>query len=180
MINLIPNEEKKKMNVDFYYRLLTLFLLMLSFSVLVAFVAILPAYFFSSMQDSVINTKLEIQKQVPIPTSGEQSLAIIKDVNTKLGLIENAENNEFSISQKVIKAIVLDKTPNIKIVQILYENDPILGKKISILGTASSRETLLAFEEALEEDGAFKNVDLPISNFVKESNIQFNLNLMPS
>jgi len=180
MINLIPKEEKKKMLADFYYRFAALLLLMASFSVFVASVAILPAYFFSSAKDSAVNIKLSLQKGEQLPATTEQSFAEVKDINTKLGLVENEEKNKFSVSEKVINAILSKKTPDIKINQIVYTNDKEKGKNVSIAGIASSRETLLLFQQSLEGSPTFKNVDLPISSFVKGSNIQFNLSLIPS
>ena len=180
MINLIPKEEKKRMTVDFYRRLLVLIMVMISLSVLVACISILPAYIFSIMQFSSINKKIEIQKNMPLPVPGEQSLATVKDINSKLELVEKAEKNKFLITEKVVDAILSEKTPNIKITQIQYQNDPIQGRKINILGIATSRESLLLFEQSLKDDPLFKKVDLPISNFVKVSNIQFDLSLMPS
>jgi hypothetical protein len=177
MINLIPKEEKKKMATDFYRRFAILILLMLSFCLLVATLAILPAYFLSSTKNSIINAKLEIQSHEEVPIAGEQSLAEVKDINQKLSLVENAEKNKFPISTLVVNKILQKKTPDIKIIQITYENDASVGKKIGVLGTASSRDTLLMFEQAFENDPAFKNVDLPISSFVKVSNIQFDLTL---
>jgi hypothetical protein len=179
MINLIPKEEKKKMITGFYLRLLVLFLLMFSFAVFIGSVALLPAYFYSSIKDSVVDMKLQMQKNNAVPASGQESLSAIEDMNGKLTLIENAEKNKFLISEKVIKAILAEKTSDIKIIQITYQNDPILGKTISIFGTASSREDLLSFEQTLQNDPDFKNVNLPISSFVKDTDIQFNLSLSP-
>ena len=179
MINLIPKEEKKKMLVDFYCRFAVLLLLMASFSVFIASVAILPAYFFSSVKNSIANTKLNIQKEEHQPTSDEQSLSEVKDINNKLAVVENAKKNKFLVSEKVISAILLEKTPDIKITQIVYTNNTGADKNVTILGAATSRETLLSFQQSLEDSSAFKNVNLPISNFIKGSNIQFNLSLTP-
>jgi len=180
MINLIPKEEKKKMIKDFYLRVGVLFLLMVSFSVLVALIAILPSYFLSKVKDSVADAKLAAQKNEPLPPLGEQSLTEVKDINSKLDLVDRAEKNKFLISEKIINTVLSKKTSDIKITQIVYENDPVLGKKVSIVGIASSRDGLLAFKQALADNSNFKSVDLPISNFVKISNIQFNLSLIPS
>jgi len=180
MINLIPNQEKKEMVKGFYYRLVVLFLIITSVFFLIALVAILPSYFFSSSKDEIANMKLEMQKNQPVPLPDQQTVAVIKDVNNKLSLVENSENNKFIVSQKVINEILLKKISNVKITDISYENDLIQGKKISIQGEAPSREVLLLFRQALEDDPAFKQVDLPISNFVKGSNIQFYLSLIPS
>ena len=183
MINLIPNKEKKEMVKGFYFRLVVLFLVAGSISIVIAFVAILPAYFFSSAKSNLINTKLEAQKLEPVPLPDQETLAVIKDLDKKLDLIEQAESSRFVVSEKVVNAIILKKTPAIKITDISYQKDKkndLSKGKISVQGTAPSREILLLFRRALEDDVNFKNVDLPISNFVKGSDIQFYLSLIPS
>jgi hypothetical protein len=132
------------------------------------------------MKYSLINTKSETQKLEPLPPLSEQSLSLVKDINKKLVLIEKAEKNKFLLSIKVINAILLKKRSDIKIVHIFYENNGVKGKKISINGTAPSREVLLLFRQALEDSPNFKSIDLPVSNFVKGSNIDFYLSLIPS
>ena len=168
------------MTADFYCRLATLLLLVAGFSMLVAVFALLPAYFLALTKVAVVETRLEMVKGYPMSASGEQSLAAVKDLNSKLNLIQNAEQKKFLISDKVIDAVLSDKISGIKISQILYQNDPSVGKKISLTGTASSRAALLLFEQTLQDNPAFQNVNLPISNFVKESDIDFYLTLTPS
>ena len=180
MINLIPNQEKKKMVRDFYYRFATLFLLMLCGATLIATVALIPSYFLSIAKNNEVDQKLEIQKKEPAPASNADTLAMIKDLNTKLNLIEKSEKESFPVSEKIIKAVIMKKIPGIVITQISYEADPAKGKKISVNGTAPSREVLLAFRQAFEQDVAFKTVTLPISNFIKGSNIEFFLTLVPA
>ena len=178
MINLIPKEEKRKIIVDFYHKFIILLFVMGSFSFFVFFVATLPSYFLSSVKNNIVNIKLETQKNEPMPLIDQQTLLVIKNLNSKLDLVENAEKNKFIISKKVINAVILKKVPNIKITDISYESDSLKGKKVNIQGIAPSREVLLSFRQALEDGTAFKQVDLPISNFVKGSNIQFYLSLV--
>ncbi|MDD5721006.1 MAG: hypothetical protein PHT16_00970 [Candidatus Pacebacteria bacterium] len=180
MINLIPKEEKKEKVIDFYFRLVILFIAMLDFCILVAFFSLLPSYFISSVKHSLTSARLENQKLEPLPLQGEDSLVLLKDINNKITLVEKFEKNKFPLSVKVINAILLNKRPDIKITEISYENNGTSEKKISITGVAPSREVLLLFREALENSSSFKNVNLPISNFVKGSNINFNLSLTPS
>ncbi|KKP87181.1 MAG: hypothetical protein UR90_C0012G0007 [Parcubacteria group bacterium GW2011_GWC1_35_8] len=181
MINLIPNKERKEINKCFYYRLVVLFLVISIFSFFVFFIAILPSYFLSSVKNSIVDVKLEAQKNEIVPLPDQKTLLIIKDLNKKLYLILNTENEKFIVSQKVINAIILKKMFNIKINNISYEeNTSLQDRKISIEGSAPSREVLLSFRQALEDDANFKQVNLPISNFVKGSNIQFYLSLIPS
>lgn len=180
MINLIPNEEKKKKVRDFYLRFLIVCLFVLSFSMFLAFLMLLPSYFISSVKKNFANDQLTTQKTKPTPEINQEILSQIADLDSRLTLIENAGKNKYIVSVEVVNKIVLKKMPDIKINQISYQNSSISGKIIRIYGTAGSRERLLLFRKALEDDTAFKKVDLPISNFVKGSNISFYLSIIPS
>ena len=187
MINLIPQTEKKLMVKKFYYKLLILFFIMGGFSFFIFFISILPSYFLSSVRKNIVINKIETQKNEPVPLPAQQTLSVIKDLNKKLDIIETARKNKFTISEKVVNAILTKKISGIKITNISYENnisaskDPKQsGQKISIQGNAPSREVLLLFRQALEDSASFKQVDLPISNFVKGSDIQFYLSLIPA
>ena len=178
MINLIPIEEKKEIKNDFYYRFLTAIFVVLCFAVFASLVMIFPSYFISLEKKNFTSQKLSAQKNEVIPEIDQQALIAIKDLDTKLALIGNARNNEFIFSKNVINEILSKKLPGIKINSFYYLNDSLEGRKVSIMGVAKDREQLLLFRRALEEDNLFKNVDLPISNFVKDNNIDFNLNLI--
>lgn len=180
MINLIPNEDKKQMSRDFYLRLVTLFFVMLSMSLLTASVLILPSYFLSYVEKNTINANLELQKNKLVPLPDQDTLMTVKDLKNELDLVENAKKNQGVFSQKVMNEIISKKTPGIKITGIFYQNDSKTGGRVNISGRASNREILLSFRLALENDAAFSKVDLPISNFVKGSDIEFNLSLTPS
>ncbi len=179
MINLIPNEEKKKKVKDFYFRLTIIFFEVLAFSIMVASVALLPSYFMSSVKKNLINTMLESQKNEPTPLFDQEIALLVGDIEKKLKLIEDTAENKYSVSEQVINQILLSKMSDIKITEITYDVN-VDGKIISIKGTAPNRDRLLAFRRALEDNVSFKKVNLPISNFIKGSNIRFSLTLIPS
>lgn len=180
MINLIPIEEKRRIFRDFYFRVATVVFVMLGISLLIASFAILPSYFISSVEKNSIDEKLKMQENEIIPIPDQVTLAAVKDLKSKLSFVENSEKNKFIFSKNVIGQIISKKMPSIKISEISYQNDIKTGKKISISGIAPSREMLLVFRKALEDGVAFSKVDLPISNFIKGSNIKFYLSLIPS
>lgn len=180
MINLIPNQEKKKMVKDFYFRLLVVFFMMLGFSIFIASAAILPSYFLSVAKKNVATLRLESQKNEPIADLDKKTLTAIEDLKKKLALFQKAKGEKFSVAEKAFKEIASRKTSGISVEKIYYENSAQDGKKISVQGKASSREQLVLFGKALEDDSAFKEVDLPISNLIKGSNIEFYLTLIPS
>lgn len=150
---------------------------MLSFCIIVATVSLLPTYFISNVKKNLVLSKLNTQKEEPIPLLDQKAMSAIDELDNKMSLIENIEKNKFSVSKEVIDKILSYKMVDIKITQIRYEDDLVKGKKISINGNAPNRDRLLLFRKALEEDNSFTTVDLPISNFIKGSNIEFFLSL---
>lgn len=180
MINLIPNEEKKKKVKDFYFRLAVVVLALFACAMTIATVAIMPAYFLSSVKKNLYNTKLETEKKEVVALFDQQTLDVVNDLKNKLNLTESAQNNKYVVSKQVINQILLKKMPDIKLYGITYDNDSTLGRTINISGVAVSRERLLLFKRALEDDVAFKQVDLPISNFIKGTNISFSITLIPA
>lgn len=164
----------------FYLRLLAVFFSLLGFSILVASFAILPSYILASLKINLANEKLAMLKATPLPEVDQKTVSQIADLDGKLTLIENAEKNKYLISEKVINEVIFKKMPVIKITEISYQQDSIAGKTIKVHGTAPSRAALLLFRQALENDNAFKKVDLPISNFVKGADISFYLSLIPA
>ena len=177
MINLIPIEKKKENAINFYYRLVRVAFFVFSFVVFIAAFTLLPAYFLSSVKKNISNQKLEAQKAETIPQLDEHTVSILNSLNSKLDLIEKTKDNQNIISDKVIKEVISRKIHGIKITHIFYQNDPANGKSISVSGVAGSREQLLLFRQSFEDNKLFKEVDLPISNFVKGTDIQFYLNL---
>ena len=168
------------MNRVFYYRLVTLLLFVGGLCVFIFFISLFPSYFISKIKVDLINTKLQAQSNEVAPVPDKQTVQIIDDLDKKLKIVENAQTKTFLPTEMVIKAVIANKMPEIKIDQIDYEDNADGGKKITIGGTAPSREMLLLFRQALEDDKEFKNVDLPISNFVKGSDIKFSLTLVPA
>jgi len=121
-----------------------------------------------------------MQQNEPVPLPDQKTMATVQDLNNKLDLVEKNKSNKYIVSQKIINEIILEKMPDIKVTTISYQSDGPKGKTVKISGLAKSRERLLLFRKALEDNTAFKTVDLPISNFVKGSDIQFYLSLIPS
>ncbi len=180
MINLIPNEERKKIIRDFYFRLLVVFFFCLGFSVFMACMAILPSFFMSSIKLNSAYAKLDVQSKEPVPEVSQQTQGVIKDVNGKLDVLERFQKNKFVVSERVVNQIISRKMSDIKILELIFEDNAGKGKKVTINGIAPSRERLLLFRRALESDTAFVKVDLPISNFIKGSNLEFSLSLVPA
>ncbi len=180
MINLIPNQEKKKMARDFYMRIVIMFFVVSSLALIIGSSALVPSYWLSNIKQKLIADRLNRQSYMPIPAGSQDVLDVAKSLDHKFKIIDSAEAKKFLISERVIQKIVSKQIPGIKITEITVTHDQLEGRKISIRGGAVSRDKLLAFSQSLGDDKSFKKVDLPISNFIKGSDIQFYLTLIPS
>lgn len=178
MINLIPTEEKKEIRNDFLGRFLSIFFIMVSIVLLITSITMLPSLIFSYGKKGSIDKKVEFQKNEIMPAIDKEAQTAILDLNNRLGSIEKSMNDKYIFSQNIVTEIVSKKTSGIKVSGIFYENDKLKGKTIVVNGIAISREQLLLFRRSFEDSGAFRSVDLPISNFVKGHDIEFSLNLI--
>jgi hypothetical protein len=181
MINLIPNQEKKNMRKSFYMRLTALIFTSLGVAVFIGAVALIPAYLLSSVKKDLANVK--VSQNTEDQNSEGAALTAVNDLKSRVSFIEKrkeqSQQDNFFTSYIAVEQILKSKTPDIKITSISY-NKSGEKKTISLRGEAGSRERLLLFRKALEENKIFKKVDLPISNFVKESDIKFYVDLIVS
>ena len=53
------------------------------------------------------------------------------------------------------------------------------NNQIALNGWANQRENLLDFQESLEEDSFFEEVEAPLSNLIKQKDIDFSFTLKP-
>lgn len=178
MINLMPIEEKKKIRKVFFLRLLMVSFLMLSFAFFIIDVAILPSFIISFGKERLAFQKLEVERSQKVPEVNKEAQKTVDELNIKLETIEKAIKSKYVFSEKIINEIVHQKTAGIKITKITYENDQFKGRKVIVSGIANNREQLLLFRKSLENSSVFKSVNLPISNFVKDRDIQFSLELI--
>ena len=152
---------------------------MLSLALFFIVIALMPAYFFSTQREKFISDKLVGLSLEPVPELSSDLSANIKELELRIEMINKNKLNEYFITQNIIDIISSKKTAAIKINRISYQKKG-ANKEIVIAGIASSREDLLDFRRSFEQDANFKKVDLPISNFIKGSNIMFHLVLIPA
>lgn len=177
MINLIPNEEKKKIIADFYFRFFSVFFIMLALGFCILAVLLFPSYFLSVIENRSVNARLVSQANEAIPLPDKNTLSAVDDLNKKISIAEDFEKQNQSLIGKVMDPVLSSKIKDIKITSLSYMKLPEKPGQMTVSGVATNREALVLFRQNLEKNVAFSSVDLPISNFVKGSNIRFSLEL---
>ncbi|MBP6931732.1 MAG: hypothetical protein KBD48_02890 [Candidatus Pacebacteria bacterium] len=177
MINLLPKKNKDKLRQEYIFRLLIVSFFMISILSAVASLFIAPSYKYSVLRESISQSNLEIfNAQNPQIDIDKLNNEILK-TNEKLSFIISKKNDRY-ISEDVLEKMLSLRTRGIVFSQVSYSAlDP---KKITVqvVGTAVDRAALRTFKDALSADPAFLSVDLPISNFIKPQDIDFNMILV--
>ena len=174
MINLLPQTEKRSIRHAYHLRVVALAFFFLGLVIMFANIMLVPSYLLSAAKERVLSDKLSDLKKSSSVGSDKTLTATIADINGKLGVLAGAQQ-QFSISGSGIDAILAKKTPEITLSQIAFAKNAAGANEFSIAGIAADRASLLAFVKSLQSDASFNGVDLPVSSFVKENDIDFSL-----
>ena len=177
MINLLSIEEKKRIARDARFRIFIVYFYVIGFCFLIAGISLSPVYILASVQENLANQRWAAVQQLPVSQPDKETMAAIKDINTKISVIQEIEKSKFLVLENAFDEVVKQKMPDIKLSSISFSKDADGKRQITLEGLAPNRERLLLFRQALEADTHFASVDLPISNFVKGANINFTLSL---
>ena len=172
MINLLPISGIKKIISEYRVRLVTTVLVMLAVTMVIASALLFPAYLLASHKRTTILEELSKTGNQNASSQETKDLEkIVKEMDAMLDML-SSKGQKFSISNDILTKTAGFRTGNIKITGMFYDKkDP--ESSFSLKGTAASRQSLTSFIEMLKKDATFRDVSLPISDLVKDRNIDF-------
>lgn len=164
--NLLPREEKQILILEQWLRVITRFGLGMCGALIIGITFLAPSYLPLYFQGKEIERSIEIQKEL-LKLSGNQTARTathIKNISVSLQQtsVKHSPGSLIfdtfwpQISGIVISALTIDKEGNV-----------VIG------GKAATRRDLLGFEEHLRDSGFLQNIAAPLTNIVRESNIDF-------
>ncbi|MBI3634558.1 MAG: hypothetical protein HY228_03005 [Candidatus Yonathbacteria bacterium] len=174
MINLLPLEEKKKIRAEYRLRLSALVMLATALSLLASLILLSPVYLLTLSKYQFASEKFVRLESEQGKTEQEKELnAQINEVNKKTALFLKEDRRQAVFSEIVTK-IIETKGSTIRIQNIFYETSP--GReRFVISGRADDRDLLALFVENLKKDPFFTTVDIPISSYIKSTDIDFSV-----
>jgi len=172
MINLLPKEQKKALKHEYEIRLFSVICLAVAILGIFATILILPSYFFSNSKEVLVEKSLEDFNRDNPEIKVADLDKVYTDINSKLKTLDSSWPNDILIDE-TFKDLLSTVPKGITVTQFLYNENADGGKLFEIHGQASDREVLQSFKTVLEQDARFKDIVLPISNFVKKTNIDF-------
>jgi len=174
MINLLPLEEKKKVRGEYIARLAITTLHFLFATLLIIIVFIISFYISLTAAQQANRDRLNMLASGVSP-SVEGFDQIIEGTNKKLHILQG-DNKDQHIYDRVFGTIISHKG-DIRITGLVYEKGKDGSATVRLTGISPDRESLLAFTKVLEQESPFTSVEVPVSNFVKERNIEFSMEI---
>ncbi len=176
MINVLPEQQKKALHKEYLFRLISTYFFLIAVLTIMSTMLLLPTYLLSDSKENVLKNELEKFNKENQELATDDLQKIISDINTKLTLLDTGIIHK-EVSQGVVNKFLNISHDKIYIDKIFYTSSKDDNGTLEIGGMAVNRTTLNNFKTALDKSGLYLGVDLPISNFVKATDIDFNIKL---
>jgi hypothetical protein len=180
MFKLIGDESKKKVRKEYVLRRGIVMVAALAALVVMAIVALFPAYIISDSQYSEILARSEIIRLSEKQNERADLLTWLKDTNTKLSYLSPELDTDRPI--ELFKVFLTEENEGIQITSLSWKREKEKDKEkltFIVSGVASDRQKLIRFESAINTSGKFAKVSLPVSQFAKEKDIDFQMTVTP-
>lgn len=156
-------------------RLVTVGALLLLFAIIISTIVITPFYFTSKITLGKTKTEMQSYKNSVDLVVDADSQKIIDDTNNKINILKGYQNSK-KVSIEVLDKITINKSETISINSITY-NKMEDTETVSIGGIAKNREELKGFVYKLMNVADFTNVSVPISNYLRGTDLEFVITL---
>ncbi len=173
MINLIPPDARSRITLEYWIRVVTVWLFLLAVAAVLAGVFLLPSYILVTSQVRSFAAEAEAAKASVAQSDGTARALVLASDQARL-LLNVEQTKRFTT---IIAAITSAAGAGIEVTDYGFARTTDGIAPVRVGGTASSRQALAAFRDALLTQPVVAAVDLPISNFAKDRDIEFSLML---
>lgn len=134
-----------------------------------------PAYLLAVSKFNTADEQLAaLEKKYGNSAQEKEISGQIREINNKITLLSSGDTSLRLAPPEAIVSILGLKESTIKIFSLTYD---LTARKdrVVLTGTAADRDSLSNFFETLKKDPLIDNVTLPISSYVKSTNIDFSV-----
>lgn len=169
MINLIPPNARKNLLTLYWARVVSVWGVLLGIAALIGGILLLPTYVLVSNQTNVYESAN--RNLADSASSFDVSAAELITANQQAQDILQADATQsFSDHVEVLEQLA----GSVQILELNYAPNE-TGASFTLSGLAANRLDLVAFRDALSDSAQYSEVDLPISNLIKDSDIVFTM-----
>ncbi len=173
MINLIPPAARRLVVREYWVRVLSVWMFLVGTGCLVVAALLLPTYVLIHSQISVLSeTSSGVAEKVATYDSSAAELKLASEQAAIL--MSGGSTTPFSTYLTLIEA---SAGSDIEIRSVDFTRGGTGNGAVILSGESNTRQALADFRDALESEGSFTKVDLPISNLIKERDVLFSIQM---
>ena len=174
MFNLLPEKEQKKLRREYLMRLLAVLL----FGMFLVFAAgaatLIPSFAWLQVENNKLAVELAELEQLIEAGGGNEANEFLEETDLKTQLMEVVAKKHSA--HDVLEDILTAKGSGIRVRSMTFSEET-TRSSVQLRGVALSRNDLVAFTEALEQDERIENVQLPLGDLASSRDIPFNLTI---
>lgn len=177
MINLLSDTEKELLRREYARRRMVASLVLASITLLAGALLLVPPYYAAHGKYRSYAERTAGFGSDSAPTSTAAILATVRGVKDRLSLVKKAVPANVD---DILAAVVEKKDKRVMIRSFLYESkqsDKGTAAVVTLGGTADTRDALIAYVNRLKQVERFAQVYSPISNLVKDKNIDYTIQI---
>lgn len=173
MINLIPPAAKRRVILEYWIRMVSVWMFMVCGIIIVTTLLLIPVYVLvhSKIEAYAVSATEALNSVAEYDISS--SALISASVQANL-LLQLSEQENFS---DLITVLENSKNAGVSIKSFSFTRTPEGLAPVDITGDAKTRQDLADFREALLKNEAVEKVFLPISNLAEDRNIDFTISV---
>ena len=177
MSNLLTTNEIKQIKLLYKKRFVVIVLRSFVVLSILAGVCLVPSYLYSKNQEDILLAKKDMFEKRQAGELKQSLISSINDINTRLDGFSGSTLSS-PITASFIDPIIKAKVSSITLSSFSYA----VGStgdtaRVGISGVSGSREAILSFAGNLKKTSGVTNVDVPITNFIQESNMPFTVTI---
>lgn len=176
MINLLPPQEIKRVKLLYQKRVFVVWVHVLAIVVLIAGVCFVPSYIYSQREKNELLAKKALLEKNETGELKKNLISTIGDMNIRL---DGFKDTTFSspVVASFVDPVIKARTPAVHLSDLGYALNSDGTARVGIFGVSNSRESILTFASNLRKAPGVVSVDVPITNFIKDSNIPFSITI---
>lgn len=168
-INLIPKEKKEELEFRRSGRVILKTGVMASFALVVFAVFIYFCMQVVGIYESAFDKEIEKAKKNPAYNKILETQSLIEDYYLKSAIIKKQFKGQEQY-WKVYQEINTLTPEGVYFKEVIFD-----GASVTLKGIGKRREDIIALKEGLEREEKFEKIESPISNYIQDSNAEFEL-----
>jgi len=175
-MNLLSQKEKTENQKDYFYRFLVILTGAIITSLLISGFSLFPTYILIQAEQAELKTELASLKNSQSINGSEEFYQRLETANQQVDFL----SFQLGLSLTAATKEILARRPaGVTITSLAYHpQENATGRLVAVVslkGVASRREVIVEFVKDLQTEPTFTGINVPVSSFAKDRDIEFSL-----